>query len=216
MKRCLVLSLACPRKAQSFWKLWNVGTWRVRARSSGGSDLGGRVLACRSWLPFPSCFSLSVSPVVFQAVKQILAPRAAQAASRLLKSTCPLRETSVPLSHASRHWLPLCNYETQGRWLPVYSFLGNHRDSETVISFEVFIPQWCAAGRLPASPPVLVWLSLLSLPPAISQADLGSSPSSPCPLLVVPSLTRVCTGKWRFAPCLPSWPLLFSSHLQRL
>lgn len=29
MKRCLVLSLACPRKAQSFWKLWNVGTWRL-------------------------------------------------------------------------------------------------------------------------------------------------------------------------------------------
>lgn len=51
----------------------------------------------------PSLFSLSLSPVVFQAVKQTSAPRAAQAASRLPRSTCPQLETSEPLSHASRH-----------------------------------------------------------------------------------------------------------------
>lgn len=57
--------------------------------------------------------------VVLQVAKLILAPRAAPAAFRLLRSTCLRREASGPLSHASRHCFLLsdCEDTTQVTYL---------------------------------------------------------------------------------------------------
>lgn len=87
------------------------------------------------------------------------------------------------------------------------AFWGNHRESQTVISFEVSIPQWCLAGRFSASPPVLMWLSLLSLLPAVSQADLGSQPSSPVPCSLFLHSPMCARGNYSLHPACPSWPL---------
>lgn len=74
--------------------------------NAGARDLG-RQGTGQHVLRFPVLHA-SLSPVVFQVVKLILAPQAARAAFPLLRSICPRREASGPLSHASRHCPRIC------------------------------------------------------------------------------------------------------------
>lgn len=95
---CAFSRLLCGKR----WEPGSAGTRPLAESVCKRGEPGtseGRELA-RVFSGFISFMLLS--PFVFQVAKPILAPRAARAASRRLRSTCLLREASGPLSHASR------------------------------------------------------------------------------------------------------------------
>lgn len=137
------LLLFALRKELRAGTLWNPATCWARVCRELGAWWGREVTSVFSGF-LPSCRSLS-PPVVLQVAKQILAPRAARAAFRRLRSICLLREASGPLFHASRHCFLLCNHsDATHRWLTcTLCFCGT---TWMTVSSHCVIIQWTVFG----------------------------------------------------------------------
>lgn len=142
----------CPSRPFSclLWgKSWEPGHSGIlplaepECAGSWGPGEAGKWPAC-SQVSFLHARSLS-PPVVLQVAKQILAPRAARAAFRRLRSICLLREASGPLFHASRHCFLLCNHsDATHRWLTcTLCFCGT---TWMTVSSHCVIIQWTVFG----------------------------------------------------------------------